>query len=284
MGERDWSIMTCHCPTNRVSNRNLRCRGSILLYVLWILVVISVLAFKLSAASRVTTLNQSAFASHLKDQMQLQSAIQFAKFKITMNQWEHQSFNFDLNNQTVQVRIFNESGFVSIYQPGSDTLIGIFERAGVEPEVASMLGEVFASEEQYFRFNSYSELLQFEGINRAKVQRLIPLVSIFHEDLVNPRYSPAELLAQIHGVDNFRAQKLIEAVDDEEKDELRQVLSDSLFQRGTEVTDSHSIYYRVSILIDGQLHRVFLRVNGREESYQVVLVESNRVGKSAKAY
>ena len=284
MGERDWSIMTFHFPPNPVSNRNPRCRGSILLYVLWILVVISALAFKLAAASRVTTLNQSAFASHLKDQMQLQSAIQFAKFKITMNQWEHQSFNFDLNNQKVQVRIFNESGFVSIYQPGSDTLTGIFKRAGIEPEVTTVLGDVFASEEEFFRFNSYSELLQFAGINRATVQRLIPLVSIFHEDLVNPQYSPAELLAQIHGVDKLRAQKLIEAVEDEEKDELRQVLSESLFQRGTEVTDGHSIYFRVRIMIDDQLHRVFLRVNARKETYQVVLVESNRIGKRVEAY
>ena len=112
----------------------------------------------------------------------------------------------------------------------------------------------------------------------------MPLVSIFHEDLVNPRYSPAEVLAQIHGVDKLRAQKLIEAVEDEERDELRQVLSESLFQRATEVNDGHSIYFRVRIMIDDQLHRVFLRVNARKENYQVVLVESDRLGKSTKAY
>jgi hypothetical protein len=89
-------IITTQNSLNRAGYYN---RGSILIYVLWILVVISVLAFQLTSSSKATTLNQVAFGSQLKKRMQLNSAIQFAIFQIKADRWQNRSFAFDLNNQ-----------------------------------------------------------------------------------------------------------------------------------------------------------------------------------------
>ena len=70
----------------RQTSMSTKSLGSVLLYVLWILVVISILAFKLTSSSRVVTLNHSAVSTQLKNQMQISSATQFAIFKIISNQ------------------------------------------------------------------------------------------------------------------------------------------------------------------------------------------------------
>ena len=256
--------------------------GSILIYVLWILVVISVLAFQLTSASKVSALNHSAFANKLKKQMQLDSAIQFAMFKIISNQWQDRIYELNLNNQSIGISIFNESGFVSLYELNSKTLQRIFQNIGLSEVAADELEKAILSEKHPQRFNSFYELRQFSGIDEEILKRLIPLVSIFHEDLVNPMYSPQEVLMQIERIDQYRVQKLMETTDRNEKNQIRNELVQALFSQEMELSEDLSIYYRAHVTIGGLLHRVFLKYNRQKRKYMVVMIDSNEIDSDAK--
>ena len=154
------SIMRPSCRSRNIKFRNY---GSVLIYVLWILVVISVLAFQLASASRVISVNRSAFANQLKKQMQIESAVQFAMFKIFSNQWKDKPYELHLNNQKINIRIFNEQGFVSIYTLSNKTLKNIFESIGLDEITVDELEKAIVSDERPQRFNSFAELRRFSG-------------------------------------------------------------------------------------------------------------------------
>jgi hypothetical protein len=251
--------------------------GSILIYVLWILVVISVLAFQLASASRVLTVNQSAFANQLKKQMQIESAVQFAMFKIISNEWNNKPYELYLNNQKINIRIFNELGFVSIYALNNETLRNIFEFVSLDEITIEELEKAIVKDERPQRFNSFSELRRFSEINDEVIKQLIPLVSIYHEDPVNPRYSPVDVLTQFHRVDQFRVQELKETTDENEASQLRNEIIESLFVQENEFSDNLSAYFRVHIEIDGYLHRAFLKYNRQQKKYIVVMIDSSEI-------
>ena len=252
-------------------------RGSILLYVLWMLVVISILAFQLTMASKAMTLNQSAFAKQLKKQMQLASAIQFASYKIILDQWRDRTFSFRLNGEELVVSIFNEAGFVSVYGPQGDdaTLARILAFAKLDESTAEELEKAFGDGKMPQRLNTFDELRQFAGIDRAALSKLIPLISIYHEEPANPMQAPAEVLMRFYRVDQYRVQKLMETTDPSERTQLRREIVNSLVRQDTELSEDLSIYYRVHIEIDGALYRVFLQKDSRQMKYRVVLIESS---------
>ena len=258
-------------------------QGSILIYVLWILVVISVLAFQLTSSSKATTLNQVAFGSQLKKRMQINSAIQFAIFQIRADRWQNRSFAFDLNNQEIAVSIYNESGFVSIYETDNETLGNIFEYVQLEKNGIAELTESISDEDHPQRFNSFSELLQFTGLDSAVLHRLIPLVSIFHEDTVNPMLSPPQVLMRFHRVDQFRVQQLLETANEAEIEQLRSELVASLRLQDSELSGNVSGYFRLHVEIDGSLNRVFIKKLRRQENFQVVLIENDESTSQAKS-
>ena len=101
-------------PTSWYSLRLCKQQGSVLIYVLWILVIISTLAFKLGVASNVSAIKNTSLNNQLKRQMQVESAIQFAVFKLIENQWKDESFQLFLNDQLINIQILNESGFLSL--------------------------------------------------------------------------------------------------------------------------------------------------------------------------
>jgi len=268
------STMRPSCPSGNIQYRNY---GSVLIYVLWILVVISVLAFQLATASRVTSANRSAFANQLKKQMQVESAVQFAMFKILSNQWKDKPYELHLNDEKINIRIFNELGFVSIYALGNEALKNIFEFVNLDESIVEELEEAIMPVAKVLRFNSFGELRQFSGINGEVIKQLIPLVSIYHEAPVNPRHSPVEVLMQLHRVDKFRVQKLKEVSDENEAVQLRNEIIETLYLQDSEFSEDLSAYYRVHIKIDKTLHRVFLKYNRQQKKYMVVLIDSSEV-------
>lgn len=255
-----------------MSNPGYSSSGSILIYVLWILVVISVLAFHVASTSRVTTLSQAAFASQLKMQLQLESAIQFSRFKIVSNQWQNKSYQLNLNDQKIDITVFNESGFVSIYNMGDKVLKRIFESLGFEEETVDALQEAVQQVDKPERFNSFLELRQFPGIDDEAVSRLVPLVSIFHEEALNLMNAPTEVLMLIPGIDQFRVQKLMEAEDEADRVQLRKELAELIMGRQLEFSEDIGSYYRVHISVDGVFNRVFLKYNRQQKKYKVVLI------------
>jgi type II secretory pathway component PulK len=249
--------------------RTRRCsQGSILLYVLWILVVISALAFKLSSASRVVMTKQVSEVSQIKKKLQLRSAIQFARFKINSNNWENIKFEQNLNDQRISIQIYNESGFISLYDLSSQSLKNVLDSANISSDG---LGDFkYLVEEKNLRFNDFTELTQFEGITEQEVNALIPYVSIYHEDAVNPDKSPASVLLKLEGVDQYRVNKIIESTDSEEKKVLRKEVVEILKSHNFATSENETNYFRLHISLDSRLYRVFLRYDRRSKDFVVV--------------
>ncbi len=244
--------------------------GSILIYVLWILIVISVLAFQLSAASRVVVVNQSAISNQLKKQMQIDSAVQFAMFKIIKDEWENRSFELNLNGHKMIIKIYNESGFISLYELSNKSLKSIFEMVNMPQETIDNLAVVMQEEDEELRFNSFDELLQFDGINNEILEQLIPYVTIFHADPINPAYSPPEVLMLQPGIDQYRVQKLAESTDINENVYLRDELTNLLVLLGYDLSEDPSTYYRIHIVIDEMIFRVYSLYDRRQKRLKVV--------------
>ena len=129
----------------RQTSMSTKSLGSVLLYVLWILVVISILAFKLTSSSRVVTLNHSAVSTQLKNQMQISSATQFAIFKIISNQWKYKKYELNLNKQDISIQIYNEIGFISFYELRNRSLKNVFNLVNIDQSTVEKLENVVKS-------------------------------------------------------------------------------------------------------------------------------------------
>lgn len=246
--------------------------GSILLYVLWILVVISLLSFKLSSASRVVMIKQVSEVSQIKKDLQLNSAIKFATFKILKNDWKNIQFKQNLNNQRITIDIYNESGFISLYDLSSQSLENVFESADFDSSSLNDLKN--RTDSKKLHFNDFSELTQFEGVSAENVQHIIPYVSIYHQEGVNPAHSPENVLMKIKGVDQYRVKKLIDSSDMDEKREIRNEIVDILRSKNVNMTEDENDYYRIHISLDSRLYRVFVKLNRRSQDFVVVNIIS----------
>jgi len=252
-----------------------RSAGSILIYVLWILVLISGLAFQVTANSRVKTLHQSAAASQLKTRLQIESAIQYAEFKILAKQWRDRRFELFLNKQNLRIEVFNESGFISLYEPNNPDLRNVFETVGLGSNTIQALAKAVESEKGQVRFNCFDELLGVEGIDAAKLAQLAPLVSIFHEDPVNPSQAPNDVLAVIDGIDRRRVQLMAEAVDPAARRQLRDELVGIVSRGEGEFSRDTGPYYRIRLSLGSDRYRIIVKDN-RQHRFKTLLVERDR--------
>ncbi len=256
-----------------VRYRRLSSRGSILIYVMWILDLISGLAFQHTSNSRVTTLSQSVTAKQLKTRMQIESAIQFAKFKIMADDWHERRHQLFLNKQDLRIEIFNESGFVSIYNLQDRDLKNVFTSVGLDQETIDALGSAFDPDGDDLRINSFDELLRFDGIDSTRKAQLASLVSIYHEDAINPWHSPAGVLLLLDGVDQFRVQKLVQEEDPQTRRELRNELVDIISRREEPFSEDIGDYFRVRISLGADSYRVILKTGRRRDRFTTLLVE-----------
>lgn len=251
----------------KLSAKMANCQGSILLYVLWILVIISILAFQLSSSTRALTVSRVSETNRIQKELQLYSAVQLAKFKILSNHWKNLKFDLKINNQTINIEIFNEAGFYSLYDSSNESLKKIFNRFNID---FSMFEKINFNKEGFEKFNDFYELKGFEGFDNKAIDALIPYISIYHQEGVNPLLSPAEVLMTINGVDKFRVSKLMESYDETEKVQLRTEIVEILQSQNKEVSDNYSEYYRVHIFLDSTLYRVFLKYNRSKKAFRVV--------------
>jgi type II secretory pathway component PulK len=251
-----------------------RKRGSILIYVLWILILITGLAFHVSSASRVTTLNQSAASRQLKNQMQIDSAIQFAVYQILAERWQNFKFELYLNQQKLVLEIFNESGFISLYQTSNRDLRNVFREIALPQQSVDELAAEINAEDKSLRFNSFDEIRRIDGIDSEMLARLSSLVTIYHEESVNPQLAPENVLMHMKGIDKYRVQQLLETEDAETRLRLRQELTQIVTRDEGEYSDNMIEYFRIRLALDDQHYRVVLKVDNRKSSWQVLQVES----------
>jgi hypothetical protein len=256
-------------------NRNVihDCSGAILIYVLWILVVISTLAFQLAQQSRVVVVNQAAQTRQLKTEMQLKSALEFARFQVIGNQWKDRDFLLEINNQRMKINILNEAGFISIYNLSSKSLKSIFELVKMEPQAIDALTEVVESKQNPRFLNNFHELTEIEGVDELLARRLAHYTSVFHTDSASPYFAPSHVLMELAGVDRYLVGQLREEQDIAERLLIRQRLAEILSAHGDVGSDVPAVFFRVIIELENVRYRVFVRFDQRQESFKVVYTD-----------
>jgi len=253
--------------------RNLRrekAGGSILIYVLWILAVISALAFRLSALNRSDVLQQAAQTRHLKEEMQLMSALRLAGYRIQREGWKGGQYRIKLNQQDINIEIINESGYIGLHDLGSASLKKALKAVGLDPNLLAkrVLSDGDASDR--LRINDIDELLAFEGIDEDKLWRLGAYVSIFNDGPVNPSEAPPEVLMVLSRVDQYRVRRLMEETDENERRKLREEIVNLLNTQDTELTDELSTYYRVIITIGEKQYRATIRYDRAAKRFKTL--------------
>ncbi len=262
-----------------------RQRGAILVYVLWILVLITALAMQLSSSSRALTLNQSAAAQQLKTRMQIESALQFAQFRISQGSWQDRRFELFLNDQDIQVEIFNESGFISIYITDDRDLRNAFKRLGLETETLGALRAETDQDNGAVRFNSFDELLRIDGIDDRRRSELARLFSIYHEDPVNPWQAPTDVLMMLDGVDQYRVEKLEQVEESAERRRLRDELVGIISGRDEAFSQDETDYFRIRVRLANERYRAVLRHDRRGNRFRTLLVEADsQIGNSRRTF
>lgn len=242
--------------------------GSILLYVLWILLVIALLAFQMSSISRGMMLSQTSDTSHLKKKLQLNSAIQLASFSILSGNWKNVKIIRKINNSTLNIKIYNEAGFFSLYDLSNQSLIEILKSSDIPVEELERM--IARGTDSYQRFNDFYELRQLETVSDEMIQNLIPFLSIYHENPINPNHAPPEVLMKISRIDQFRVGQLMETSDPIEARQIRNEIIDILNSQNVETSEDSSPYYRLKINIEAELYRVYLKLDNRNKKLIVV--------------
>jgi len=247
------------------------CRGSILIYVLWILMLISTLAYQFTSSSRVAVLNQQAELQRQQQEMQLDSAVQFAIFKIRANQWLDIQHRFELNGEQFVVSILNEAGFISLYDFDTDLFTRLLQKLDISISIKESLRQWIKVDK--VRFNHMDELIAIEGLDHESVSRLQPYLSLFHTGAVNLNYAPTDVLYLLPGLDHLRIEQLAEEQDIAERYRLREELASMATSTGISLNESESRYFRLVISVEDLHYRVFLKYQKKQRKYRLISVE-----------
>jgi hypothetical protein len=213
-------------------------------------------------------INRVSEVNHLKKRLQLHSATQFAIFQILSGNWENLKFKRNFNNREFNIEIYNESGFLSLYDLSSESLKNILNSINMTSKAQENLNEIGLQPAQ--RFNDFYELRQYEEVTDQMIQALLPFVSIYHNASINPYQSPVEVLMKLSRIDQFQVTKLKQITDSSEAKRIRSELIDILQSQSIDISEDLSAYYRVYITMEKELYRVFLKINNRRGDFQVI--------------
>jgi len=245
-------------------------RGSILIYVLWILVIIGVLALRLTESSRGELLRDVASARQDRTALQLASALQFAGYRILSGDWKQEKYEIEIDNTQIDIKIMNESGFIPLLEMGSGSLKRAFKEAMMGPNSFLLFERIAKQEPELLRINVFNELREVLSIDDEQLWRLGQRVSLFHEGPVNPRQAPLEVLETMSRVDRYRLQRIRQAESTEERKRLREEVIRQLLSSGDEEGDELSPFYRVIVDLPVESYRVIMKYDRAEQRFKTL--------------
>ena len=260
--------MTCMNPA--ISNRPGPSRGSILIYVLWILVIVSVLAWQLASSSRATVLDRKAASAAMERELQLLSVQRFAEFRILSGEWKHEKYEFVLNEEPVSIKIINESGYISLSDLRNKSLKKALQIVNLDPQLLEKLKKNDEDDENTVPVADPWQLARLLGLNEVQVWQLLERISLLHQGPANLDEAPDAVLAVMHRVDQYRVEQMLQAENEEERNRLRSEIVDQLMNQGEETSEEMSAYYRVLAQIGERQYRIQMRYDRDEDRFKVV--------------
>ncbi len=244
--------------------------GSILVYVLWILVIITALVLQLGGSSRAQLLERHAAAAQLQQALQRRSAQQFAEFRILAGDWNIEKYRLYLNDEEITIRIFNESGFISLHELSSPSLKKAFQAVSLNPELLEKLEKKNQQYGEAIKINDINELAWMLGLSSEQLWDLMERVSPFHDGPPNPRQAPLGVLQVLSRVDQLRVHALAEAETPEERQRLRDEIVEQLELQNTESGDELSPYYRIQLTTARRDYRILVRYDRKQRRFKTL--------------
>lgn len=248
-------------------------QGSILVYVLWVLVIVSLLAWQLAASSRSMLLERQAASRDLEEQLQLMSARRFAEFKILSGRWITGEYRFKLNNEEIQLEIINESGFPGLLDMSNKSRNRLFERINLDSVALEKLENNVDESGRRIPISSEEQLSSLLELDDELTWRLMERISLLHEGGVNLEQAPVEVLEVQPGVDQYRLQLLRSAETDQERRHLRSEIVESLLARSEDFDEEMSPYYRLRVQLGDRAYRIVLRHDRDEDRFKVLSMQ-----------
>jgi len=237
---------------------------------LWILVIVSVLAWQLASSSRVTVLDRKAASAAMERDLQLLSVQRFAEFRILSGDWKHEKYEFELNEEPITIKIINESGYISLSDLRNKSLKRVFQAVNLDPQLLEKLDKNEAEEENRITIVDPSQLARFLGLDEVQTWQLLERISLLHQGPVNLDEAPDSVLAVMYRVDQYRVEQLLQAENEEERNRLRSEIVDQLMNQGEETSEEMSAYYRVLAQIGDRQYRIQMRYDRDEDRFKVV--------------
>jgi hypothetical protein len=252
----------------------LRELGSILIHVLWILVIITALALNLGASGRASVLDYKVASRDIEEDLLRDSAQSFAEFKLLSGLSNVGEYNQKINQRQIEIKIFNENGFISIYELSGASLLNAFKVLNMGRESIEKLEKYLKKDEEIQKLNDEQELGWILGLSQPQLWLLMERVSIFHDGPVNPRHSPLEVLRVLSRVDQLRVAELAAEQEPEERLRIRQEIVDQLQRQELESGEDLSPYYRILIRTGRREYRIHVRYDRREKRYKTLASNS----------
>lgn len=211
-----------------------RNRGVALVLVLWMLTLLTLMAAGYSATMRTETrltahhvqtararaLSEAGIWFGIRELLRPQTAEAFPPLDGT-------PLTLELERNTIEVRLYDESGKIDLNTARPELLQGLFESAGLtRQDSLSLLDALLdwrdrdnlkrnngAEDEEYLSagreygakdgpFNSVAELRLVLGMSETVFRRIAPALTVHsHQPLINPRTAPRAALLAVPGLD-----------------------------------------------------------------------------------
>jgi general secretion pathway protein K len=207
-------------------------RGTALLLVLWVTVLLSALLIGVAAATR----SQREAALHGAERVRaewaaqagLAHAIAGLRAPDAARRWvpDGRPYTFDFDGAKVTVRIVDVSGMIDLNASSPVLLRGLFEAAGVDRTRAGNIAKEIAdwrsgtarltqgagTRRPHGSFRTIGQLAQVPGMDRTLFARIAGAVTVFSgRNFPDASYSGALALAGLRGIDENQAKAQVDA-------------------------------------------------------------------------
>ena len=225
-----------------LSSSGRRARGVALIFVLWLLALLTLLLGSFALVTRTESLQSRHLFDSTRARYAAEAGVNQAAWSLSLPdpvlRWlpDGREYRVQFEESEISIRITDESGLIDLNAAEPQTLANLFVGAGVELPQATALAEAIldwrdgddlkllnGAEDADYRAEGYpygakdapfdlvAELEQVMGMTPELYQRVAPALTVYSGQAVpNLAYAPIEVIRAFPNIDPAMAQVLIE--------------------------------------------------------------------------
>lgn len=225
-----------------LSHSGRRARGVALIFVLWLLALLTLLLGSFALVTRTESLQSRHLFDSIRARYAAEAGVNQAAWSLSLPdpvlRWlpDGREYRVQFEESEISIRITDESGLIDLNAAEPQTLANLFVGAGVELPQATALADAIldwrdgddlkllsGAEDADYRAEGYpygakdapfdlvAELEQVKGMTPELYQRVAPALTVYSGQAVpNLAYAPIEVIRAFPNIDPAMAQVLIE--------------------------------------------------------------------------